>query len=486
MLKKGIVVVGLLAAAFLVYLVGKAWKSHTMDVPADLSMEVPPAEITTIAFGSCNREDQPQGFWDVIGANRPDAWLWLGDNIYADTDQVEAMSAAYRHLEESPEYAAFTRQIGTVYGTWDDHDYGRNDAGREWAFKEEAKELMLEFLEVPAGAEVRKRAGVYQSYRIGDVKVILLDTRYFRDDLAAPVRSGDRYGPNPDGDILGEAQWAWLRAELTDSDARAHLIGSSIQVLPTEHGYEKWANFPTARERLLALLAEVRPALPLLLSGDRHLAEFASERLGDYTVYEFTSSGLTHVYGGADEPNAGRIGPLITVRNFGLLHFVPTSDGGLRLLAEARSISDNEVLAALALPADSMNIERLSGLVYAKDTMTRQLKPCPESPNCVSTQGSQSKKLRDPIPFTGTPAAAREKLKRVVDGMSRTKLIEEDGNYLHYTFQTWPIPYIDDVEFLLDPEAGVIHYRSASRVGHSDLGVNSRRMKKVVAAYTAE
>ena len=63
--------------------------------------------------------------------------------------------------------------------------------------------------------------------------------------------------------------------------------------------------------------------------------------------------------------------------------------------------------------------------------------------------------------------------------------MEEDGNYLHYTFKTWPIPYIDDVEFLIDAAQNVIHYRSASRVGYGDLGVNSRRMKKVVAAFNA-
>ena len=67
--------------------------------------------------------------------------------------------------------------------------------------------------------------------------------------------------------------------------------------------------------------------------------------------------------------------------------------------------------------------------------------------------------------------------------MKRTQLKSESDNYLHYTFKTWPIPFIDDVEFLFDEEAKLIHYRSASRVGHSDLGANSKRMAKVVMAY---
>ncbi len=119
-------------------------------------------------------------------------------------------------------------------------------------------------------------------------------------------------------------------------------------------------------------------------------------------------------------------------------------------------------------------------------TMPRTLKPCPDSPNCVSTQTDQPKKKRDPISFTGSAEAAKEQIKKVVGNMSRTSLQEEDGNYLHYTFKTWPIPYIDDVEFIVDPKAKVIHYRSASRVGHSDLGVNGRRMAKVVAAFAAD
>ena len=70
--------------------------------------------------------------------------------------------------------------------------------------------------------------------------------------------------------------------------------------------------------------------------------------------------------------------------------------------------------------------------------------------------------------------------------MSRTKLLNEEDNYLHYTFKTFPIPFIDDVEFLFDDAAKVIHYRSASRVGYSDMGVNSKRMAKVAKAWNEQ
>ncbi len=438
--------------------------------------------LTTIAFGSCNRQNDPQDYWRTIASHSPDAWLWLGDNIYSDTDDMEKMRTDYRILSETPEYAAFVAFTPVIYGGWDDHDYGLNDGGKEWAAKDGAKEELLTFLRVPAGAAVRDHPGTYQSYRIGDVQVIILDTRYFRDALYPSDRAGSRYGVNPEGDILGEEQWTWLERELRESDARAHLITSSIQVLPADHGYEKWSLFPRARIRLLQLLRDTRPALPLLLSGDRHLAEFSADTLDGYTVYEMTSSGLTHAFTGTEEKNDKRLGPLVAERNYGLLHYLDTP-GGLQVRAEVRALDDDAVMAALTLSAGRTNNAGPTALVPPKAATAMTLKPCPKSPNCVSTQSTDPKKQRDPIAFTGTAEEAKAKLRRVIEGMARTQLQKEEGNYLHYTFKTWPIPYIDDVEFIVDPEEGVIHYRSASRVGHSDLGVNSRRMAKVVAAF---
>ena len=112
-----------------------------------------------------------------------------------------------------------------------------------------------------------------------------------------------------------------------------------------------------------------------------------------------------------------------------------------------------------------------------------ELKDCPDKPNCVSTQATVADKQRDPISYTGSLEDARKKLLSVLGDTKRTERVKVDGNYVHYTFKTWPIPFTDDVEFLFDDQAKVIHYRSASRVGHSDLGVNSKRMAKLVAAY---
>ncbi len=488
MFKTSLKIVVALALAFVAYLFYQAANSAAMPAQVTEIVPAPTAPVLTIAFGSCNRQDKPQDYWQTISSHDPYVWLWLGDNVYSDTEDMEKMAADYARQKEAPQYAAFVQKTPLLYGIWDDHDYGVNDGGKEWPHKDAAKELMLDFLDVPATAAVRKHPGGYQSYLVEQagltVKVILLDTRYFRDPTMPPTRKGHRYGQHETGDVLGEEQWSWLEQELRGSTADAHLIASSIQVLPQEHGYEKWDLFPTARRRLLELLAETRPALLLLLSGDRHLAEISRVEENGFPIHEITASGLTHSYTGADEPNPYRISPLSGERNYGLLHYLSGPDGP-QLLAEVHRLNDDKLLADLALTptVPAPDKAALSTLIHDYDQMPNELKPCPQSPNCVSTQTDQAAKKRDPISFQGTAAAAKERLMKVVDNMKRTELQSATDNYLHYTFKTWPIPFVDDVEFLIDEEAKLIHFRSASRVGHSDLGVNSKRMAKIVAAF---
>ena len=88
-----------------------------------------PAENTfRVAFGSCNRTEVENLFWDDILALKPDLWIWGGDNIYADTDDMEKMREMYRAQRNIPAYRALTSAV-PVIGTWDDHDYGLNDGG---------------------------------------------------------------------------------------------------------------------------------------------------------------------------------------------------------------------------------------------------------------------------------------------------------------------------------------------------------------------
>ena len=280
--------------------------------------------LSTIAFGSCNRTDLEQPLWDDILAQRPDLWIWLGDNVYADTRDMDVMQEKYQQQRQQPGYQQLLASVPMV-GVWDDHDYGINDGGKHYVQKEESRDLLLDFLDVPKTNDVWDREGAYQSYTFGPegkrVKVILLDTRYFRDTLMLSAEEGKKYGPNPEGDILGEAQWQWLTQELTQSDAQVNIIGSSIQIIAEDHGYEKWANFPEARQRLFNLIADSQAPDVVLLSGDRHIGEMSRLNLPNlpYPLYDITSSGLTHTYEQADEENQHRVSSLVTSLNFGLI-----------------------------------------------------------------------------------------------------------------------------------------------------------------------
>ncbi|MEM6723677.1 MAG: alkaline phosphatase D family protein [Bacteroidota bacterium] len=279
--------------------------------------------LGTIAFGSCNHEYDQQPMWDFILQENPDLWIWLGDNIYGDSEDMSVLQAKYDQQLDNPDYQTLYRQV-PIIGTWDDHDYGVNDGGKEFPQREASAELMMNFLNVPADAPQRQRPGTYSRYTLGTdsqlVKIILLDARYFRDEL---VQKGRGYGANATGDILGEAQWTWLAEELANSTAQVNIIGSGIQMIPEQHRFEKWANFPTARKRLLELIVSSKIANPILISGDRHIGEISKLDIqgDDSPIYEITSSGLTHSYEKAKgEKNRYRISELIGEKNFGLLH----------------------------------------------------------------------------------------------------------------------------------------------------------------------
>jgi alkaline phosphatase D len=280
-----------------------------------------------LAFGSCNRQELAQPLWEPILQNKPDIFLWGGDNIYADTEDMEELWQGYEQQLQNAGYQKLVQRV-PVTGVWDDHDYGVNDGGADWEFKEESQQLLLDFLKVPENDPRRDRAGVYHSKLIetpkGSIKLLLLDTRYFRSELLKSNSPGKRYQINKEGTVLGEAQWNWLEAELEDSKADFHIILSSIQVLAYEHGFESWGNFPKDVQRLKKLLSQTKPKNLLLLSGDRHISEFSQTRIQglNYPLTDFTSSGLTHVYSSfSGEPNRFRKGEVVSELSFGLVKF---------------------------------------------------------------------------------------------------------------------------------------------------------------------
>lgn len=279
---------------------------------------------TVIAFGSCNKLDKPQNMWSDVAANNPNLWVWLGDIVYADTTDMKALASMYKRLKTNPEYKKL-RAKAQIIGVYDDHDFGVNDCGKDYCMKNPSKKCLMDFLDVPMKSAQRKREGAYQSYTFGKgdqrIKVIVMDTRYFRDELEKDTVTTRRYKPNTTGDMLGEVQWKWLENELKHSTANLNILCSSVQVLADQHGYEKWGNFPNCRKRLLSLIASTKPKNLIILSGDRHMAEISKMDLQglSYPLYDFTSSGLTHIRSGTSEVNKLRVGDMIVKKNFGLL-----------------------------------------------------------------------------------------------------------------------------------------------------------------------
>lgn len=114
-----------------------------------------------------------------------------------------------------------------------------------------------------------------------------------------------------------------------------------------------------------------------------------------------------------------------------------------------------------------------------------RLAPCPESPNCVCSQDEDARHAVAPIPLDSDPQAMMERLKRVLASLPGVTLVESTEDYVHAECKSRVFGFIDDLECALDARAGVIHVRSASRVGYSDLGVNRRRVEALRAALAA-
>ena len=290
-------------------------------------LEVTASQETKIAFGSCNKHQKMNAtsIWTSIERTHPNAFVWLGDAVYADTRITfekrkyfgeKFHAEAYAAVKRFPAYERLAKKA-RILGTWDDHDYGMNNAGKHWEHKETAKELFLDFLDEGKETERRlERDGVYESYSVyeddeakrgREVQILLLDTRWNFVDGSTPE--------DGEADILGPKQWEWLEKELMKpSNAEVTLIGSSIQVfaelnqmykavnykIAREFGksIENWGSFPSNQKRLMRLVSKAKERRVISLSGDVHVGMIDVRAPGCHLPYESidaTSSGITHV-----------------------------------------------------------------------------------------------------------------------------------------------------------------------------------------------
>ena len=280
------------------------------------------AENYKIAFGSCLDQENPQPIWNSIYKEDIDSFVFLGDNIYGDipSGKLNKMREAYKLQSKMIPSWLFKKNVEMI---WDDHDFGENDGGSSYPLKQEAQKLYLDFWEIPNDDIRQQRDGIYTNKIINIdnfiINLILLDTRYFRSDLKKTKGIKPVYLKNEElnATILGDKQWSWLMGVMKiKSDLT--IVATSIQLLPTEHRFEKWSNIPSDHFKLKKLLkSQSRPII--VISGDRHQGAIYN----DENIYEITSSSLnktiSSIFRRPKEVDKYMLGEMFSGENYGLI-----------------------------------------------------------------------------------------------------------------------------------------------------------------------
>lgn len=330
---------------------------------AQMPVSVPVPEAGSgfrIAFGSCAHQDKAQPALEAAAAMSPDLFVWLGDNIYGDTDNMAVLKQKYDQLGARPEFQTLWAQAGAVRAVWDDHDYGRNDAGREYPHKKASEAIFLDFWQVPEHAGRRQHEGIYgtEIFKDGDhiVQLILLDTRYFRGPIPQHhVGDGFKndYRPHsePGASLLGPAQWAWL-AQTLQQPATLRIVASSTQFGHAYNGWESWTNFPLERQRMVRLLRDAEASATVFISGDVHWGEISRYAPDDGPpIYDVTSSGITQTWP-STEPNDNRVGDVVRENNFGVIDV----DWAARKLILQLRRADGQLATSSTVPFDEIGV----------------------------------------------------------------------------------------------------------------------------------
>jgi alkaline phosphatase D len=245
---------------------------------------------------------------------------------------MDTLKANYKMLAAKPEFQRL-KAATPIIATWDDHDYGWNDSGLHYPFKEQSKQFFLDFFGDQGDTSIRNHPGIYHTVNLNKqgkrIQIILPDLRTFRDKLLPynGNRSDDRrfnyeldYSPytTADSSLVGEEQWQWLEQQLR-LPADLRIIASSTQFGITHNGYEAWANFPHEQKRFLELIKKTKAEDVIFISGDVHYAEISKlTESGLYPIYDVTSSGITSTWKFAT-PNDNRIDGAVMENHFGLL-----------------------------------------------------------------------------------------------------------------------------------------------------------------------
>lgn len=285
--------------------------------------------------GSCSYFNEPvsdrpgapygkdSSIFNAMAKEKSAFMLWLGDAWYTrEVDYYSDWGLFYRasHDRAVPALQPFLKAMPQI-ATWDDHDYGPNDIGRNFILKETSREIWKKYWCNPSYGE--NGQGIYTLLSWGDADIFITDDRWWRsaDDTKDSVNGF----PNPEKEFLGQQQMEWLKNSLLYSSATFKIIAVGSQVLNPVSPYDKWRDFPAEYTELMEFLQEYRINGVVFLTGDRHHSEIIKlDRPGTYPLYDITVSPLTsgtHVFGGAEKSNPWRVLGIDQLQNYGRFSF---------------------------------------------------------------------------------------------------------------------------------------------------------------------
>lgn len=285
--------------------------------------------------GSCSYFNQPEfdrpgtpygkdaSIFNTMAKENAAFMLWLGDAWYTrEVDYYSEWGLWYRasHDRSVPELQEFLKSMPHL-ATWDDHDYGPNDIGKNYILKETSRKVFTSYFCNPSAGE--NGQGIYTMTTWGDADIFLTDNRWWRSADQLPDTVNGK--PNPAKKMLGDQQMEWLKNALLYSTATFKIITVGSQVLNPVSPFDKWRDFPAEYQELMDFLAENKITGVLFLTGDRHHSEIIKvERPGTYPLYDITVSPLTsgtHVFGAAEKNNPYRVFGLDQEQNYGRFSF---------------------------------------------------------------------------------------------------------------------------------------------------------------------
>lgn len=242
--------------------------------------------VTKIAVLGChNQGEEAPAIPYFVNKLKPDYSIWIGDNVYADTETDP--KHIQRQLEVLENKAGFKelRKSSKFMVTWDDHDYGLNNAGKDYKFKEESKQIHRKFWklenDVPSDRDGIYHARLEKLPNGKTIQFLMVDVRYNKDE------------PGPKADILGENQWKWLEAELKKpADVRFFLSGIQVLLHKPTH-WEAWVRMGKSRKRLMNLIKSTGAENIIFVTGDQHYVEVLhSPHNVKYKTFEIMAAGI--------------------------------------------------------------------------------------------------------------------------------------------------------------------------------------------------